>query len=188
MIEKIIDFSARNRFVILVIYLLVIGVGIWSVINTPVDAIPDLSENQVIVFTQWMGRSPKIIEDQITYPLTQALQGIPNVRAVRSFSMFGMSFIYVIFEDKAEIYWARSRVLEKLNQIGNLLPPGVAPVMGPDGTGVGHVYWYHLKSDKYDLGELRALQDYYLKYQLTSVEGVAEVASIGGFVSSTKLI
>ena len=187
MIEKIIDFSARNRFVILVIYLLVIGVGIWSVINTPVDAIPDLSENQVIVFTQWMGRSPKIIEDQITYPLTQALQGIPNVRAVRSFSMFGMSFIYVIFEDKAEIYWARSRVLEKLNQIGNLLPPGVAPVMGPDGTGVGHVYWYHLKSDKYDLGELRALQDYYLKYQLTSVEGVAEVASIGGFVKQYQI-
>jgi len=187
MIEKIIDFSARNRFVILVIYLLVIGVGIWSVINTPVDAIPDLSENQVIVFTQWMGRSPKIIEDQITYPLTQALQGIPNVRAVRSFSMFGISFIYVIFEDKAEIYWARSRVLEKLNQIGNLLPPGVAPVMGPDGTGVGHVYWYHLKSDKYDLGELRALQDYYLKYQLTSVEGVAEVASIGGFVKQYQI-
>ncbi|HEY3252061.1 MAG TPA: efflux RND transporter permease subunit, partial [Ignavibacteria bacterium] len=187
MIERIIEFSARNRFVIVVVYLLVIGVGIWSVINTPVDAIPDLSENQVIVFTQWMGRSPKIIEDQITYPLTQALQGIPNVRAVRSFSMFGMSFIYVIFEDKAEIYWARSRVLEKLNQVKNILPPGATPVMGPDGTGVGHVYWYHLKSDKYDLGELRALQDYYLKYQLTSVEGVAEVASIGGFVKQYQI-
>jgi len=187
MIERIIEFSARNRFIIVVIYLLVIGLGIWSVINTPVDAIPDLSENQVIVFTQWMGRSPKIIEDQITYPLTQALQGIPNVRAVRSFSMFGMSFIYVIFEDKAEIYWARSRVLEKLNQVRNILPSGVTPVMGPDGTGVGHVYWYHLKSDKYDLGELRALQDYYLKYQLTSVEGVAEVASIGGFVKQYQI-
>ncbi|MGH2574973.1 MAG: efflux RND transporter permease subunit, partial [Ignavibacteria bacterium] len=187
MIERIIDFSARNRFIILVIYLAIIGVGIWSVINTPVDAIPDLSENQVIVWTGWMGRSPQIVEDQITYPLTQALQGIPNVKAVRSQSMFGMSFIYVIFEDKAEIYWARSRVLEKLNQVKDLLPAGATPVIGPDGTGVGHVFWYHLASDKYDLGELRALQDYYLKYQLTSVEGVAEVASIGGFVKQYQI-
>ena len=187
MIEKIIEFSARNRFIIMVIYLVVIGFGVWSVYNTPVDAIPDLSENQVIVFTEWMGRSPQIIEDQVTYPLTQNLQGIPNVKAVRSQSMFGMSFIYVIFEDKAEIYWARSRVLEKLNQVRNMLPPGVTPVMGPDGTGVGHVFWYHLKSDKYDLGELRALQDYYLKYQLTSVEGVAEVASIGGFIKQYQV-
>ncbi|MBN8585568.1 MAG: efflux RND transporter permease subunit [Ignavibacteria bacterium] len=187
MIEKIIEFSARNRFLILVMYLVIAGFGIWSVYNTPVDAIPDLSENQVIVFTEWMGRSPQIIEDQITYPLTQNLQGIPKVKAVRSQSMFGMSFIYVIFEDNAEIYWARSRVLEKLNQVQNTLPLGVTPVMGPDGTGVGHVFWYHLKSDKYDLGELRALQDYYLKYQLTSVEGVAEVASIGGFIKQYQV-
>ncbi|MFI5211840.1 MAG: efflux RND transporter permease subunit, partial [Ignavibacteria bacterium] len=187
MIEKIIEFSARNRFLILIVYLLVAGFGIWSVYNTPVDAIPDLSENQVIVFTEWMGRSPQIIEDQITYPLTQSLQGIPKVKAVRSQSMFGMSFIYVIFEDNAEIYWARSRVLEKLNQVKDMLPQGTTPVMGPDGTGVGHVYWYHLKSDKYDLGELRALQDYYLKYQLTSVEGVAEVASIGGFIKQYQV-
>lgn len=187
MIEKIIEFSARNRFLILIVYLLVAGFGIWSVYNTPVDAIPDLSENQVIVFTEWMGRSPQIIEDQITYPLTQSLQGIPKVRAVRSQSMFGMSFIYVIFEDNAEVYWARSRVLEKLNQVKDMLPQGATPVMGPDGTGVGHVYWYHLKSDKYDLGELRALQDYYLKYQLTSVEGVAEVASIGGFIKQYQV-
>lgn len=187
MIEKIIEFSARNRFLILVMYLVIAGFGIWSVYNTPVDAIPDLSENQVIVFTEWMGRSPQIIEDQITYPLTQNLQGIPKVRAVRSQSMFGMSFIYVIFEDNAEIYWARSRVLEKLNQVQNTLPQGVTPVMGPDGTGVGHVFWYHLKSDKYDLGELRALQDYFLKYQLTSVEGVAEVASIGGFIKQYQV-
>lgn len=187
MIEKIIEFSARNRFLILVMYLVIAGFGIWSVYNTPVDAIPDLSENQVIVFTEWMGRSPQIIEDQISYPLTQNLQGIPKVKAVRSQSMFGMSFIYVIFEDNAEIYWARSRVLEKLNQVQNTLPLGVTPVMGPDGTGVGHVFWYHLKSDKYDLGELRALQDYYLKYQLTSVEGVAEVASIGGFIKQYQV-
>lgn len=187
MIEKIIDFSARNRFIIVILYLLIIGFGIWSVINTPVDAIPDLSENQVIVFTEWMGRSPQIIEDQVTYPLTQSLQGIPQVKAVRSQSMFGMSFIYVIFEDKADVYWARSRVLEKLNQVKDMLPQGATPVMGPDGTGVGHVYWYHLASDKYDLGELRALQDYYLKYQLTSVEGVAEVASVGGFVKQYQI-
>jgi len=187
MIEKIIEFSARNRFLILVVYIVVIGFGIWSVYNTPVDAIPDLSENQVIVFTEWMGRSPQIVEDQITYPLTQSLQGIPKVKAVRSQTMFGMSFIYVIFEDNAEVYWARSRVLEKLNQVRDLLPPGTTPVMGPDGTGVGHVYWYHLESEKYDLGELRALQDYYLKYQLTSVEGVAEVASIGGFVKQYQV-
>ncbi len=187
MIERIIEFSARNRFLILVLYLIIIGVGVWSVINTPVDAIPDLSENQVIVWTEWMGRSPQIIEDQITYPLTQNLQGIPDVKAVRSQSMFGMSFIYVIFDDKAEIYWARSRVLEKLNQVRDQLPAGVTPVIGPDGTGVGHVYWYHLESSKYDLGELRALQDYYLKYQLTSVEGVAEVASVGGFVKQYQI-
>jgi Cu(I)/Ag(I) efflux system membrane protein CusA/SilA len=187
MIERIIDFSARNRFVIFVIYILIIGWGIYSVINTPVDAIPDLSENQVIVWTGWMGRSPQIIEDQITYPLTQALQGIPDVKAVRAQSMFGMSFIYVIFEDRADIYWARSRVLEKLSQVRDLLPPGVSPIIGPDGTGVGHVFWYHLYSDKYDLGELRALQDYYLKYQLTSVPGVAEVASIGGFVKQYQI-
>ncbi len=187
MIEKFIEFSARNRFLILILYLVIIGFGIWSVYNTPVDAIPDLSENQVIVFTEWMGRSPQIIEDQITYPLTQNLQGIPKVKAVRSQSMFGMSFIYVIFEDNAEIYWARSRVLEKLNQVQNTLPQGITPVMGPDGTGVGHVFWYHLVSEKYDLGELRALQDYYLKYQLTSVDGVAEVASIGGFVKQYQI-
>jgi Cu(I)/Ag(I) efflux system membrane protein CusA/SilA len=187
MIERIIDFSARNRFIVVVIFLIVIGFGVWSVYNTPVDAIPDLSENQVIVWTEWMGRSPQIIEDQITYPLTKSLQGIPQVKAVRSQSMFGMSFIYVIFEDNADVYWARSRVLEKLNQVKDLLPGGVTPVMGPDGTGVGHVYWYHLQSSKYDLGELRSLQDYYLKYQLTSVEGVAEVASIGGFVKQYQI-
>ena len=187
MIEKIIDFSVNNRFIILIIYLGVIGYGIYSMMNTPVDAIPDLSENQVIIWTEWQGRSPQIIEDQITYPLTTSLQGMPKVKAVRSQSMFGMSFIYVIFEDKADIYWARTRVLEKLAQVQSSLPEGVNPVIGPDGTGVGHVYWYHLMSDKYDLGELRALQDYYLKLGLQSVEGVAEVASVGGFVKQYQI-
>lgn len=187
MIEKIIDFSVNNRFVILIIYLGIAGYGIYSMINTPVDAIPDLSENQVIIWTEWMGRSPQIIEDQITYPLTTSLQGMPKVKAVRSTSMFGMSFIYAIFEDNTDIYWARSRVLEKLSQVQSTLPEGVKPVIGPDGTGVGHVFWYHLKSDKYDLGELRALQDYYFKLGLQSVEGVAEVASVGGFIKQYQI-
>ncbi|MEO8665906.1 MAG: CusA/CzcA family heavy metal efflux RND transporter, partial [Ignavibacteria bacterium] len=139
------------------------------------------------IWTEWMGRSPQIIEDQITYPLTTSLQGMPKVKAVRSQSMFGMSFIYVIFEDNTDIYWARSRVLEKLSQVQSTLPEGVKPVIGPDGTGVGHVFWYHLKSDKYDLGELRAVQDYYLKLGLQSVEGVAEVASVGGFVKQYQI-
>ena len=187
MIEKIIDFSVNNRFIILIIYLGIAGYGIYSMINTPVDAIPDLSENQVIIWTEWMGRSPQIIEDQITYPLTTSLQGMPKVKAVRSTSMFGMSFIYAIFEDNTDIYWARSRVLEKLSQVQSTLPEGVKPVIGPDGTGVGHVFWYHLKSDKYDLGELRALQDYYFKLGLQSVEGVAEVASVGGFIKQYQI-
>lgn len=187
MIEKIIDFSVNNRFVILLLYLGILSYGIYSMIHTPVDAIPDLSENQVIVWTEWMGRSPQIIEDQITYPLTTNLQGMPKVKAVRSQSMFGMSFIYVIFEDDTDIYWARSRVLEKLSQVQGTLPEGVKPILGPDGTGVGHVYWYHLNSSKYDLGELRAIQDYYLKLGLQSVEGVAEVASIGGFVKQYQI-
>ncbi len=187
MIERIIDFSVNNRFIILIIYLGIIGYGIYSMIHTPVDAIPDLSENQVIIWTEWMGRSPQIIEDQITYPLTTSLQGMPKVKAVRSTSMFGMSFIYIIFEDDTDIYWARSRVLEKLSQVQSSLPEGVKPVIGPDGTGVGHVFWYHLKSDKYDLGELRALQDYYLKLGLQSVEGVAEVASAGGFIKQYQI-
>jgi Cu(I)/Ag(I) efflux system membrane protein CusA/SilA len=149
--------------------------------TTPVDAIPDLSDNQVIVFTEWMGRSPKIIEDQITYPLASNLHGLPNVKAVRAQSMFGMSFIYIIFEDNVDIYWARSRVLEKLNYAASFLPPGVIPTLGPDGTGVGHVFWYTVEGKGHDLGELRAIQDWYVRYQLNSVPGVAEVASVGGF-------
>ena len=187
MIEKIIDFSVKNRFVILLLYIGIVAYGIYSMMHTPVDAIPDLSENQVIIWTEWMGRSPQIIEDQITYPLTTNLQGMPKVKAVRSQSMFGMSFIYVIFDDAADVYWARSRVLEKLSQVQGTLPEGVRPILGPDGTGVGHVYWYHLQSSKYDLGELRAIQDYYLKLGLQSVEGVAEVASIGGFIKQYQI-
>jgi CzcA family heavy metal efflux pump len=151
------------------------------VMTTPVDAIPDLSENQVIVYTEWMGRNPKIMEDQVTYPLVSNLQGIPNIKSIRAASMFGMSFIFVIFNDDAEIYWARTRVLERLNFAQKAMPQGVTPTLGPDGTGVGHVFWYTLQGDGYDLGELRAVQDWYVKFALQNVEGVSEVASFGGF-------
>lgn len=162
--------------------------GIYSVRQNPIDAIPDLSENQVIVFTEWMGRSPQVIEDQVTYPLVSNLQGIPKVKNIRGSSMFGMSFVYVIFEDNVDIYWARTRVLERLNFAQRLLPQGVSPTLGPDGTGVGHIYWYHLDAPKMDLGELRALQDWYIKFALQTVPGVAEVASFGGFEKQYQLV
>jgi Cu(I)/Ag(I) efflux system membrane protein CusA/SilA len=164
---------------------------IWGFINVkknPIDAIPDLSENQVIVFTEWTGRSPQIIEDQVTYPLVSNLQGIPKVKNVRATSMFGMSFVYVIFEDNTDIYWARTRVLERLNYAQRLLPEGVTPTLGPDGTGVGHVFWYTLDAKQMDLGEQRALQDWYVKLALQTVPGVAEVASFGGFEKQYQLV
>ena len=155
--------------------------GLFSVKTSKIDTIPDLSENQVIVFTEWMGRSPQIIEDQITYPLVTNLQGLPQVKYVRANSMFGMSFIYIIFEDNVDVYWARSRVLERLNSIGNALPDGVNPTIGPDGTGVGHILWYTLDAKGMDLGEQRAVQDWYIKFALQNVPGVSEIASFGGF-------
>jgi len=187
MIEKIIEYSARNRVVILMLFGLIIAWGVWAVYNTPVDAIPDLSDNQVIVFTDYPGRSPQVVEDQVTYPLAVNLQGLPMVKAVRASSAFGFSMIYVIFEDKADIYWARTRVLERLNYAASLLPPGVVPTLGPDGTGVGHVYWYVIEGKGYDLEQLRTLQDWFVRYQLNTVPGVAEVASIGGFVREYQI-
>ncbi len=181
MIEQIIDFSARNRFVVIVCYLLVIGAGLWAVRTMPVDAIPDLSENQVVVFTEWMGRSPKLVEDQVTFPMVTALQGVPEVHAIRAQSMFGMSFIYIIFNETTDLYWARSRVLEKLSTVQSTLPTGAKLQLGPDGTGVGHVFWYTVEGT-YDLGTLRAIQDWYVKLNLQGIPGVAEVASVGGFV------
>lgn len=181
MIEKIIEYCARNKFIVILAYLIIIGWGIWAVGHTPLDAIPDLSENQVIVFTEWMGRSPQLVEDQITFPLVTALQGVPEVHAIRAQSMFGMSFIYIIFDERTDTYWARSRVLEKLSTIQTLLPQGAKIQLGPDGTGVGHVFWYTLEG-KHDLGTLRAIQDWYVKLNLQGVQGVAEVASVGGFV------
>lgn len=181
MIEKIISWSTHNRLPVWIGILMITAGGIWSVSTTPVDAIPDLSENQVIVYTEWMGRNPQIMEDQVTYPLVSNLQGIPGIKAIRASSMFGMSFVFVIFEDDAETYWARTRVLERLSYAQRDLPGGVTPTLGPDGTGVGHVFWYTLDGDGYDAGELRAIQDWYVKFALQNVEGVSEVASFGGF-------
>lgn len=181
MVENIISFSLRNRFIVLLFAAGIFTWGLFSVRTSKIDAIPDLSENQVIVFTEWMGRSPQIIEDQITYPLVTNLQGLPQVKYVRANSMFGMSSIYIIFEDNIDVYWARSRVLERLNSIGNVLPNGVNPTIGPDGTGVGHVLWYTLDAKGMDLGEQRAVQDWYIKFALQNVAGVSEIASFGGF-------
>ncbi|MBB3841940.1 Cu(I)/Ag(I) efflux system membrane protein CusA/SilA [Runella defluvii] len=181
MVEKLIHFALHNKLIVIVMALGLFGWGVYSVRNNPIDAIPDLSENQVIVFTEWMGRSPQLIEDQITYPLVSNLQGIPNIKNVRGTSMFGMSFVYVIFEDNVDVYWARTRVLERLNYAQRLLPQGITPTLGPDGTGVGHIFWYHLEAPGMDLGEQRALQDWYVKFALQTVKGVSEVASFGGF-------
>ncbi|MBS1554115.1 MAG: efflux RND transporter permease subunit [Bacteroidetes bacterium] len=181
MIEKLISYSIHNRFVILLIAAGLFGWGLHSVQVNKIDAIPDLSENQVIVFTEWMGRSPQIMEDQVTYPLVTNLQALPRIKYVRGTSMFGMSFVYVIFEDDVDVYWARQRVLERLNYASRLLPEGVVPTIGPDGTGVGHILWYTLEAPGMDLGEQRAIQDWYVKFGLQNVPGVAEVASFGGF-------
>nr|WP_298741270.1 efflux RND transporter permease subunit [uncultured Chitinophaga sp.] len=180
MVHKIIEWSLRNRFIVIVLAAGLFAWGFFAVKKNPIDAIPDLSENQVIVFTEWMGRGPQLIEDQVTYPLVTNLQGIPKVKYVRANSMFGMSFIFVIFEDDADIYWARERVLEKLSTITRQLPPGVSPTLGPDGTGVGHILWYTLDAPDIDLGEQRAIQDWYVKFALQNVPGVSEIASFGG--------
>jgi copper/silver efflux system protein len=181
MIDRLIEFSLRNRFLIVLAYLLLAGWGYWALLSTPIDAIPDLSENQVIVFTDWSGRSPQEVEDQITYPLTVNLQGLPGVRTVRSSSAFGFSMVNIIFEDSIDVYFARTRVLERLNLASSFLPPGVVPTLGPDATGVGQVFWYTVEGP-YDPATLRSLQDWFIRYQLNSVPGVAEVGSIGGFV------
>ncbi len=188
MIGNFIKWALLNRIVVLLIAAAVIMYGIYSVKNTKVDAIPDLSENQVIIFTEWMGRSPQIMEDQVTYPLVSNLQGIPKIKNIRANSMFGMSFVFVIFEDDVDIYWARTRVLERLNYAQRLLPLNVVPTLGPDGTGLGHIFWYTLDAPSIDLGELRALQDWYIKFALQTVPGVSEVASFGGFQKQYQIV
>src|SRR5439155_11765432 len=175
-------------FLIIAGFLLVAGWGYWALRTVPIDAIPDLSDNQVIVFSDWAGRSPQEVEDQITYPLTVGLQGLPGVRVVRSSSAFGFSMINVLFEDAVDIYFARTRVLERLNLLNKALPSGVVPTLGPDATGAGHVFWYTVEGPGYALRDLRSLQDWFIRYQLNAVPGVAEVASVGGLSGSIRLM
>jgi len=187
MLPKIIEWSIRNKYMVILATLFLIGAGIYALATTPVDAIPDLSDVQVIIYTEYPGQSPRIVEDQVTYPLTTSLVSVPSSKAVRGYSFFGYSLVYVIFEDGTDIYWARSRVLEYLNYAQKRMPAGVTPSLGPDASGLGWVYEYALTSDKRSLQELRSLQDWFLKYQLSSVPGVAEVASIGGFVKEYQV-
>jgi copper/silver efflux system protein len=187
MLSNIIDWSARNRFLVLLATLFITLAGIYAVVKTPLDALPDLSDVQVIVYTEYSGQAPQVVEDQVTYPLTTAMLAVPRSKVVRGFSFFGASFVYVIFEDGTDIYWARSRVLEYLNSAAGRLPKGVSPQLGPDATGVGWVYQYAVLSEKHNLAELRTMQDWYLRYQLTKAHGVAEVASIGGFVQQYQV-
>ena len=187
MLEKIIELSVRNKFLVILSVIFLIGWGVYSMLSIPIDAIPDLSDVQVIIYTEYPGQSPRIVEDQVTYPLTTAMVSVPDAKVVRGYSFFGYSLVYVIFEDGTDIYWARSRVLEYLNYAQKRLPEKVIPTLGPDATGVGWIFEYTLSSTKRSLQELRSYQDWYLKYELTSVEGVAEVASIGGFVKQYQV-
>src|SRR6478735_3567052 len=183
MIERIIAFCARNRFVVLVLTGAAILVGVWSISNIALDALPDLSDTQVIIYSRW-DRSPDIIEDQVTYPITTALLGAPKIKAIRGFSDFGYSYVYAIFEDGTDMYWARTRVLEYLSKINSQLPAGVKVELGPDASSVGWVFQYALvdKSGKHSTDELRSYQDWFLRYAVQSVPGVSEVATIGGQV------
>jgi Cu(I)/Ag(I) efflux system membrane protein CusA/SilA len=189
MIGKIIDWSNRNKFFIFLGLFFVVAWGIWALKNTPLDAIPDLSDKQVIVFSEWQGRSPDLVEDQVTYPIVTALISAPHVKVVRGYSFFGLSFVYVIFDDSTDLYWARSRVVEYMQGVQGNLPEGVTPTLGPDATGVGWVYMYALvdKTGQHDLSQLRSIQDWYARYWLEGVPGVSEVASIGGFVKQYQV-
>jgi Cu(I)/Ag(I) efflux system membrane protein CusA/SilA len=187
MLRAVIDFSLRNRFMILLATGALTIAGIYALRNIPLDAIPDLSDTQVIIYTEWQGQAPQIVQDQVTYPLTTKMLSVPRAKVVRGYSFYGFSFVYVIFEDGTDPYWARSRVLEYLSGLSGRLPQGVSPSLGPDATGVGWAFMYSINSKERSLAELRSMQDWYLKYQLTSVEGVAEVASIGGFVKQYQV-
>ncbi len=187
MINRLIEWSLNNRIILIALYLGLAGWGYWALLYTPIDAIPDLSDNQVIVFTDWAGRSPQEVEDQVTYPLVTNLQGLPGVRVVRANSAFSFSMVNVIFEDDVDLYWARTRVLERLNLVTKQLPEGVTPTLGPDATGVGQVFWYTLESDEMNLRDLRTVQDWFVRYQLNSVPGIAEVATVGGFVQQYQI-
>jgi Cu(I)/Ag(I) efflux system membrane protein CusA/SilA len=188
MIAKIIELSIKNKFLVILATLFVIAAGLYAMQRIPLDAIPDLSDVQVIILTEYPGQAPQVVEDQVTYPLTTAMLSVPFAKVVRGFSFFGLSFVYVIFEDGTDMYWARSRVLEYLNYVSGRLPTGITPTLGPDATGVGWVYAYILESEHHDLSQLRSIQDWFLRYELASLPGVAEVASIGGFVKQYQVI
>src|SRR3989441_4490826 len=187
MLKGIIDFSLKNKFIVLLGTLALVVGGIYSLKNIPLDAIPDLSDVQVIIYTEWPGQAPQIVQDQVTYPLTSKMLSVPDLKVVRGYSFYGFSFVYVIFEDGTDPYWARSRVLEYLSGLSGRLPQGVSPSLGPDATGVGWAFMYSINSTNRDLAELRSMQDWYLRYQLASVEGVSEVASSGGFVKQYQV-
>ncbi len=187
MINWVIEKSVENRLIVIIVTMFLFLLGLWATLHTPIDAIPDLSDVQVIIYTPYTGQAPQVVEDQVTYPLSTAMLSVPYAKTVRGFSFFGFSLIYVIFEDGTDIYWARSRVMEYLNFVSNRLPEGVSPQLGPDATGVGWVFIYTLTSDRHDLAQLRSIQDWYLKYDLMSVPGVAEVASAGGFVKQYQV-
>jgi Cu(I)/Ag(I) efflux system membrane protein CusA/SilA len=187
MLKALIDFSLKNKFIVLLATIgLVLG-GVVAVRTIPLDAIPDLSDTQVIIYTEWPGQAPQIVQDQVTYPLTTKMLSVPRNKVVRGYSFYGFSFVYVIFEDGTDPYWARSRVLEYISSLTGQLPKNVTPSLGPDATGVGWAFMYSLNSTNRSLAELRSIQDWYLKYQLTSVEGVSEVASVGGFVKQYQV-
>jgi Cu(I)/Ag(I) efflux system membrane protein CusA/SilA len=188
MIAALIRWSARNLFLILIGTVLATGAGIYAVRNVPLDALPDLSDTQVIIYTEYSGQAPQVIEDQVTYPLSTSMLSVPRSKVVRGFSFFGVSFVYVIFEDGTDIYWARSRVLEYLSSAARSLPAGVTPTLGPDATGVGWVYQYAVMAQKRTLAETRATQDWQVRFAVAKAEGVAEVASVGGFVRQYSVI
>ena len=190
MIAKLIRWSIINRFLVLLATLMLTALGVWSLLKIPLDAIPDLSDVQVIIRTTYPGQAPRIVEDQITYPLTTTMLSVPGAKTVRGYSFFGDSFVYVLFEDGTDLYWARSRVLEYLNQVQSRLPAGARASLGPDATGVGWVYEYALvdRTGKHDLSQLRAFQDWFLKYELKAVPNVAEVASVGGMVRQYQIV
>ena len=188
MIARLIAWSARNLLLVLFGTGFAAAAGLYALAHLPLDAIPDLSDTQVIVYTEYPGQAPQVIEDQVTYPLTTAMLTVPRSKVVRGFSFFGVSFVYVIFEDGTDIYWARSRVLEFLNSAASRLPAGVTPTIGPDATGVGWVYQYAVMSKELNLADTRAIQDWNLKFALAKAEGVAEVASVGGFVRQYNVI
>jgi Cu(I)/Ag(I) efflux system membrane protein CusA/SilA len=187
MLQRVIDFSLKNKFIVLLVTVALVLGGVYAIRHVPLDAIPDLSDTQVIIYTPWEGQAPNIVEDQVTYPITTKMLSVPQQKAVRGYSFYGFSFVYVIFEDGTDPYWARSRVLEYLSSLSGQLPKGVTPSLGPDATGVGWAFMYSINSTNRDLAELRSYQDWYLKYQLTAVDGVSEVASVGGFVKQYQV-